>query len=147
MLSGVGGTAEPRETRDKGPWSVAVYADDKHVLREVTRQMRDALGVSWETAEQLAKEADEKVSSSVELADRRGVRPSSHRQTRLWPFTPRPCSNKSTSGWLFASRLTSLEKRSQELSSPGLRTCVAHASEAIMMCSRGYSPTRSMGHA
>lgn len=76
MLSGVGGTAEPRETRDKGPWSVAVYADDKHVLREVTRQMRDALGVSWETAEQLAKEADEKVSSSVEPADRRGVRPS-----------------------------------------------------------------------
>jgi len=76
MLNGVGGTAEPRESRDKGPWSVAVYSDDKHVLREVTRQMRDALGVSWETAEQLAKEADEKVSRRIDTTDRRAVKPS-----------------------------------------------------------------------
>lgn len=67
MLQGVGGTAEPKETRDKGPWSVAFYSDDKHVLREVTRQIKDALGVSAETAEQLAKEADEKVSSHTML--------------------------------------------------------------------------------
>jgi len=62
MLAGVGGTAESEEKRTQGPWSVAFYSDDKHVLKEIARQVRDALGVSWETAEQLSKEAEHIVS-------------------------------------------------------------------------------------
>ena len=62
MLAGVGGTAESEEKRCLGPWSVAFYSDDKHVLKEIARQVRDALGVSLETAEQLSKEAEQIVS-------------------------------------------------------------------------------------
>ena len=62
LLSGHGGTAEPKEKRSQGPWSVAVFTDDKHVLKEMIRQFRDALGVSPETAEQLARETEEMVS-------------------------------------------------------------------------------------
>jgi len=55
-------TGEGRERRGKGPWSVILWSDEKHVVREVTRQIRDALGVSWETAERYAKEVEEVVS-------------------------------------------------------------------------------------
>jgi E3 ubiquitin-protein ligase UBR1 len=56
-------TGEPVERRGIGPWSVVLWTDDKHVLRENTRQIRDALGVSWDEAEVLAKQTDELVSA------------------------------------------------------------------------------------
>jgi E3 ubiquitin-protein ligase UBR1 len=70
MLAGVGGTAESEEKRCLGPWSVAFYSDDKHVLKEIARQIRDALGVSLETAEQLAKEAEQLVSGLTDILTR-----------------------------------------------------------------------------
>lgn len=57
-------TGEGREKRGKGPWSVVLWSDEKHVAKEVTRQIRDALGVTWETAERYAKEVEEVVSGS-----------------------------------------------------------------------------------
>ena len=51
-------TGEARERRGKGPWSVVLWADEKHVAKEVTRQIRDSLGVSWETAERHAEEVE-----------------------------------------------------------------------------------------
>lgn len=56
-------TGEEKGKRGKGPWSVVLWADEKHVAKEVTRQIRDALGVTWETAERHAKEVEEVVSS------------------------------------------------------------------------------------
>lgn len=58
LLAGFGGTAETKEQRSMGPWSVAVYADEKHTLKEISRQLRDALGVEMEHAEPLAREVD-----------------------------------------------------------------------------------------
>jgi len=58
-------TGEAREKRGKGPWSVVLWADEKHVAKEVTRQIRDALGVSWETAERYAKEVEEVVRNRI----------------------------------------------------------------------------------
>lgn len=49
-----------------GPWSVVLWADDKHVWKEVTRQVRDAMGVRWEEAEAWAKEAEVVVSPKKE---------------------------------------------------------------------------------
>ena len=56
-------TGEPRERRGKGPWAVILWADDKHVWKEVTRQIRDALGASWESSERYAKQVEEVVST------------------------------------------------------------------------------------
>ena len=58
-------TGEAREKRGKGPWSVILWADEKHVAKEVTRQVRDALGVRWETAEGYVREVEEMVSIPV----------------------------------------------------------------------------------
>lgn len=55
-------TARPKEQRGTGPWSVVIWADDRHTIKEVTRQIRDACGVSLETAEAWAREAEEVVS-------------------------------------------------------------------------------------
>ncbi|BEI86836.1 hypothetical protein CcaverHIS002_0701820 [Cutaneotrichosporon cavernicola] len=52
-------SAEPAEARGKGPWAIVAWADERHVLREVTRQFRDATGVLWDVAERDAKEWDE----------------------------------------------------------------------------------------
>ncbi|KAK6910515.1 ubiquitin-protein ligase [Kwoniella mangroviensis CBS 8886] len=52
-------TGEMKERRDKGPWSVVMWQDEKHVSREVGRQLRDALGIKWEVAEQWVREVDE----------------------------------------------------------------------------------------
>lgn len=99
MLAGVGGTAESEEKRSQGPWSVAFYSDDKHVLKEMARQVRDALGVSWETAEQLSKEAEHIVSTarvcSSMILTVRDVKSFSQRLTRLSRFTPPICFSKS----------------------------------------------------
>jgi E3 ubiquitin-protein ligase UBR1 len=62
MWQGNGPSGEPKDRRGRGPWAVTAWADEKHVLREVTRQFRDALGVTWDTAERYAKEMDEVVS-------------------------------------------------------------------------------------
>lgn len=63
LRNGNGPSGEPAERRGRGPWAVTAWADDRHVLREITRQFRDALGVTWDTAERYAKEMDEVVSS------------------------------------------------------------------------------------
>lgn len=55
-------SGEPLERRGKGPWSVVLWSDDKHVLKEVTRQIRDALGLTWEDSEVLARQVEELVS-------------------------------------------------------------------------------------
>lgn len=60
-----GPSGESEDNRGRGPWAVTAWADDRHVLREVTRQFRDALGVTWDTAERYAKEMDEVVSIDV----------------------------------------------------------------------------------
>ena len=60
-----GGTEEPPESRE-GPWSVVMWADEKHVAKEVARQLRDALGISMDRALRYTKQADEIVSTSVE---------------------------------------------------------------------------------
>nr|XP_019044649.1 ubiquitin-protein ligase [Kwoniella bestiolae CBS 10118]OCF23579.1 ubiquitin-protein ligase [Kwoniella bestiolae CBS 10118] len=52
-------TGESRERRDKGPWAVVMWQDEKHVSREMSRQLRDALGIKWEVAEQWVREVDE----------------------------------------------------------------------------------------
>lgn len=67
MQAGTGSSGEPAERRGLGPWAVTAWADDRHVLREVTRQFRDALGVTWDTAERYAKEMDEVVSCSCSV--------------------------------------------------------------------------------
>lgn len=54
-------SAEDAEGRAKGPWSVVLYSDDKHVQREVARQIRDALGVSLEIAERCTREIEQMV--------------------------------------------------------------------------------------
>ncbi|ORY35607.1 ubiquitin-protein ligase [Naematelia encephala] len=59
MQSGEENTGEPADRRGKGPWSVVLWADEKHVVKEVTRQIRDALGCSWETALKWAREVEE----------------------------------------------------------------------------------------
>lgn len=51
-------TGHPKEKRGEGPWSVVLWADDKHVAREVTRQIRDATGCKWDHAEKLTKEVE-----------------------------------------------------------------------------------------
>jgi E3 ubiquitin-protein ligase UBR1 len=62
QLKNIGPSGEPMERRMNGPWAVTGWADDKHVLKEVTRQFRDALGVTMSVAEKYAKEMDEVVS-------------------------------------------------------------------------------------
>nr|XP_019011443.1 ubiquitin-protein ligase [Kwoniella pini CBS 10737]OCF50224.1 ubiquitin-protein ligase [Kwoniella pini CBS 10737] len=52
-------TGEAKERRSRGPWSVVMWQDEKHVLNEMTRQLRDALGIKWEVAEQWIREVDE----------------------------------------------------------------------------------------
>ncbi|WWC90739.1 uncharacterized protein L201_005676 [Kwoniella dendrophila CBS 6074] len=52
-------TGESKEKRSKGPWSVIMWQDEKHVLKEMTRQLRDALGIKWEIAESWVREVDE----------------------------------------------------------------------------------------
>ncbi|WWC63263.1 uncharacterized protein I303_105863 [Kwoniella dejecticola CBS 10117] len=52
-------TGESKERRSRGPWSVVMWQDEKHVLNEMTRQLRDALGIKWEVAEQWIREVDE----------------------------------------------------------------------------------------
>ncbi|WRT68366.1 uncharacterized protein IL334_005342 [Kwoniella shivajii] len=52
-------TGESKDKRSKGPWGVVMWQDEKHVLREMTRQLRDALGIKWEIAEQWIREVDE----------------------------------------------------------------------------------------
>ncbi|ODN78777.1 hypothetical protein L202_04335 [Cryptococcus amylolentus CBS 6039] len=58
MRSTNGPTGEPRERWGKGPWAVVMWHDDKHVMKELARQVRDGVGVKWEVAEQWAREAD-----------------------------------------------------------------------------------------
>jgi E3 ubiquitin-protein ligase UBR1 len=60
-----GGTSAEadRVTTASGPWSVVYWASEKHLMKEVTRQIRDTLGVSWEQAEHLAREAEQVVST------------------------------------------------------------------------------------
>lgn len=58
LLAGFGGTAEGKEQRSQGPWSVAVYSDEKHTVKEVARQLRHALGISMDHAEPLAREVE-----------------------------------------------------------------------------------------
>ena len=62
LVAGFGGSGEVLDRRGRGPWSVVFWADEKHVIKEVTRQIRDALGVNWAVAEKLAKEAEQVVS-------------------------------------------------------------------------------------
>ncbi|KAK4688583.1 hypothetical protein P7C73_g1533, partial [Tremellales sp. Uapishka_1] len=52
-------TAEPKDKRPRGPWSVIMWSDEKHVMQEMTRQIRDAMAVGWDVGEQWAREADE----------------------------------------------------------------------------------------
>jgi E3 ubiquitin-protein ligase UBR1 len=59
-------TSVPRDLRGKGPWSVVVWADDKHTAKEFTRQIRDAAGVSHKTAETYTREIEEVVSSFID---------------------------------------------------------------------------------
>ena len=56
------GTGEPKDKRALGPWSVVLWTDDKHVLKEVARQIRDALGCKYEDAERYAREVESEVS-------------------------------------------------------------------------------------
>jgi E3 ubiquitin-protein ligase UBR1 len=58
-------TGEPPERRGKGPWSVTLWSDEKHVMKEVTRQVRDSLGIPWGEAEVIAQQADELVRQSA----------------------------------------------------------------------------------
>ena len=55
-------TGVPWKFRGCGPWSVVVWADEKHTAKEFTRQIRDATGVEWETAEQYVRDIEERVS-------------------------------------------------------------------------------------
>lgn len=55
-------TGQPPADRGKGPWSVVLWTDDKHVAKEVTRQIRDATGCKWDHAERLTKEVEHIVS-------------------------------------------------------------------------------------
>ncbi|WVO13455.1 hypothetical protein L204_101071 [Cryptococcus depauperatus] len=50
-------TGEPKEKRGKGPWAVVLWQDDRHVLKEIARQVRDGLGIKWELADSWAREA------------------------------------------------------------------------------------------
>ncbi|EAL20444.1 hypothetical protein CNBE3650 [Cryptococcus deneoformans B-3501A] len=57
MHSSDGPTGEPKDKRGTGPWAVVLWQDDRHVLKELARQVRDGLGVKWEVAEQWVREA------------------------------------------------------------------------------------------
>ncbi|KAK8854813.1 hypothetical protein IAR55_003552 [Kwoniella newhampshirensis] len=52
-------TGDAKDKRGKGPWGVVMWQDEKHVLKEMTRQVRDALGIEWTVAEQWVREVDE----------------------------------------------------------------------------------------
>ncbi|WVQ81879.1 hypothetical protein IAT38_004006 [Cryptococcus sp. DSM 104549] len=57
MRTSLGPTGEPQDKRDKGPWAVVMWQDERHVMHELARQVRDGMGVPWETAEQWVREA------------------------------------------------------------------------------------------
>lgn len=57
MHSSDGPTGEPKDKRGAGPWAAVLWQDDRHVLKELARQVRDGLGVKWEVAEQWVREA------------------------------------------------------------------------------------------
>lgn len=61
------GSSEPIERRGLPPWSCVLWADEKHVLREVTRQIRDGTGCEWKRAMRMAREAELVVSGLEDL--------------------------------------------------------------------------------
>lgn len=67
MHSSDGPTGEPKDKRGVGPWAVVLWQDDRHVLKELARQVRDGLGVKWEVAEQWVREAITVVSTIPSL--------------------------------------------------------------------------------
>lgn len=67
MHSSDGPTGEPKDKRGAGPWAVVLWQDDRHVLKELARQVRDGLGVKWEVAEQWVREAITVVSTIPSL--------------------------------------------------------------------------------
>jgi E3 ubiquitin-protein ligase UBR1 len=56
-------SGETEQNRALGPWSVTLWSDEKHVLRETTRQIRDGMGVTTEVAAKWAKETEDIVST------------------------------------------------------------------------------------
>jgi E3 ubiquitin-protein ligase UBR1 len=64
-------TSEPIERRGLSPWSVILWSDDKHVLRETTRQIRDGTGFEWKKSTKIAREAEVVVSRKASRADNR----------------------------------------------------------------------------
>lgn len=92
-----------------GPYAVVIYSDEKHTSVEVTRQVRDALGVQWAEAERITRELEEAVSEPLQRNDAaeqlcRAAKSSLSPRGRSQRFTPPPCSSRST----LASRYASL---------------------------------------
>ncbi|KAL7423887.1 E3 ubiquitin-protein ligase ubr1 [Cryptotrichosporon argae] len=62
--------SQPHErSQAQGPWAVTAYADDKHVLKEVTRQIRDAIGCDWADASRYAKDMEEAGRKTITVSD------------------------------------------------------------------------------
>jgi E3 ubiquitin-protein ligase UBR1 len=80
--------------RGRGPWSVIIWGDDRHTINEVTRQIRDSCGVTWEIAERWAREVEEVVSLRLVQSDTRVAKYWSPHMTLGSPFTSPPCSNR-----------------------------------------------------
>lgn len=89
-------TGEPIERRGLPPWSAVLWADEKHVLRETTRQIRDSTGFEWKKSTRIARETEVVVSCKVEQTDRRVAKLSSPRTTCPRSFIRLPCYSKST---------------------------------------------------
>lgn len=61
-------TGEAQTSRSKGPWGVTLWADEKHVVKEVARQIRDAIGIGYEEAERFTKEVEDIVSHMLSVS-------------------------------------------------------------------------------
>ena len=60
-------SSENLDRRVAGPWSVVLWADEKHVVREVTRQIRDSIRVQWKAAAYMVREMEDQASQTFAI--------------------------------------------------------------------------------
>ena len=58
-------SSENLDRRVAGPWSVVLWADEKHVVKEVTRQIRDSMRVQWKAAAYMVREMEDQASRTL----------------------------------------------------------------------------------
>jgi hypothetical protein len=56
------------DKRAEGPWSIAIYSDDRHCEPELVRQMQHATGADYDDCHDWVRELDSLVSHSLHLS-------------------------------------------------------------------------------